>query len=103
MFVHAVCVSKRTRGETDRDWTSDVFIYFFLSSHKRLRVSAAHLYACARVQVFYGHVCVHVCRLVFVMKCLYDKHKASLRRILIRGFATVVMETALSSCVSQWS
>lgn len=43
-------------------------------------------------------MCVAQC----VMSCLCDKHKESLRGILIRGFATVVMETALSSCISQW-
>lgn len=44
---------------------------------------------------------VHVCVAHCVMKCLYDKHKAGLRGILIRGFVTVVMETALSSRISQ--
>lgn len=47
-------------------------------------------------------MCLHVCVAHCVMRCLDDKHKASLRGILIRSFATVVMETALSICISQW-
>lgn len=41
------------------------------------------------------------CRPLCAMRCLYDKHKAGLRGILIRGFATVVMETALSAGTSR--
>lgn len=52
------------------------------------------------VQVFCGNV--GLCDSQSVMRCLYDKHKASLRGILIKGFATVVMETVLSSCITQW-
>lgn len=59
----------------------------------------AHLNAC--VYNAFMPMDVHVCVAQCVMRCLYDKHKASLRGILIRGFATVVMETALSSCISQ--
>lgn len=61
----------------------------------------AHLHLCVN-NPFYVHVHAYVCVAQCVMGCLYDKHKASLRGILNRGFATVVMETALSSCISQW-
>lgn len=55
----------------------------------------------ARTRVFHVGGRVRARRPLSVMRCLYDKHKAGLRGILIRGFATVVMETALSTCSSR--
>lgn len=105
-IVCSVCVSLRENTKRNREsQVLFLFIYFFyrrtLFFFSFFFFPSGGPFVCMCVQVFYvrGRACVCVAHCV--MRCLYDKHKASLRGILIRGFATVVMETALSTCVSQ--
>lgn len=100
----AVCLSRSVslREQEDRQTKPGLvlFLYIYFCIQETLCINGPFLCMC--VHKSFMSMAVHVFVTQCVMRCLYDKHKASLRGILIRGFATVVMETALSSCISQW-